>query len=249
MITKGQAKFYQSLHHKKYRKEHGFFLVEGKKIVSDVFQYDWPCEVVLMTKEHEEFFNFNFPNHQHLFEVLEENDLKKLSQLNTSPGVIAVLKNKDTKPADSFKGFVLGLDGIKDPGNLGTIIRSAEWFGFEAIYLVNECVEWTNAKVLQASMGSFIHIPIIESDIIRISEMKNFTHYAFEMEGKNAFEVKFQKPAMLWFGSESHGLSNELKNLKPEKVTIPKSVSNSKTESLNVATAVAIGIAAAMQSK
>lgn len=249
MISKAQAKFYQSLHQKKYRKEHGFFLVEGRKIVDEVLESDWPCEIILMSKEQEIYYSYQFPQHQHLFEVLPDNELNKFSQLTTSPGVIAVLKSKENAPIQSVQGFALGLDGIKDPGNLGTIIRLAAWFGFEAIFLMNDCVDHTNAKVLQASMGSFLHIPIFETDIAHIVNMKNINHYAFDMEGKNAFETSFQKPALLWFGSESHGFSADLDSLKPQKVTIPKAAVYSKTESLNVATAAAIGIAAAVNSK
>jgi TrmH family RNA methyltransferase len=249
MITKAQAKFYQSLHHKKYRKEHGFFVVEGKKIVSEVLQHGWPCEVVLMNNEQAQYFSHHFPNYQHLFEVLPDNELSKISQLATSPGVMAILKSQNLQAVNSIQGFALCLDGVKDPGNLGTIIRLAEWFGFEAIFLINDCVEWTNPKVLQASMGSFLHIPIIETELMKLKEFDNLTHYAFDMHGESVFETKFQKPAILWFGSESHGFSEEFKNIKPEMVTISKNSNQTKTESLNVATAAAIGIAMAANSK
>jgi TrmH family RNA methyltransferase len=139
------------------------------------------------------------------------------------------------------------LDGIKDPGNLGTLIRLADWFGFEAVFLVNDCVEWTNPKVIRGSMASFLHLPIIETYENELFKLNNVTHTGLDLTGNSLFSAQIESPGLLWFGSESHGFSQTVKAKIQHWLTIPSV--NSKAESLNVATAAAITMAWAVNQR
>ena len=138
------------------------------------------------------------------------------------------------------KGLVLVLDDIKDPGNLGTIIRLCDWFGVEQLVCSNETVDCYNAKVVQATMGSLTRVSIIYEELIPFFKNTSLPVYGALLDGKNVYKSKLPKDAILVMGNESNGISTAIIDLIPNKITIPRFGNLQQTESLNAATATAI---------
>ena len=211
--------------------QHQLFVVEGEKIVNDFLNSDWKIEQIYATKEWE----------GDAVEVSIK-ELERISSLKTPNKVLAIIKMPQSKIVISGN-LVLALDSVKDPGNLGTIIRLADWFGIQHIICSQNCVELYNPKVVQATMGSLCRIQVQYSNLK--STLENMTDYkicAAVMDGKSVFSVEKSEKIIVLMGSESHGISAELLEIAHQKVTIPKS-ENSQAESLNVATACGIILA------
>lgn len=231
MLSKNQIKFIKSLKQKKFRLQHQLFVVEGEKIVNDFLNSDWKIEQIYATKEWE----------GDAVEVSIK-ELERISSLKTPNKVLAIIKIPKRKSVISGN-LVLALDAIKDPGNLGTIIRLADWFGIQHIICSQNCVELYNPKVVQATMGSICRIQVQYLNLK--ATLENMTDYkicAAVMDGKSVFSLKKSEKRIVLMGSESHGISTELLELAHQKVTIPKS-ENSQAESLNVANACGIILA------
>ena len=233
MLTKNQFKLIRSLSLKKNRQKHGLFIVEGDKLVNEVLSSDWEVEGIYATKE---WLGENAI-------IISNNDLIRISSLKTPNKVVAVVKIKKS----SFyinSNTVLALDGVKDPGNLGTIIRLADWFGIEDIICSDDCVDYLNPKVVQSSMGSFTRVNLHYTSLI--DALKKYSDYKLFMtvlNGTPLSEMTNSDKKIIVMGSESNGISKEVLELKSEKITIPKSKS-SKAESLNVSVAAAIILSA-----
>ena len=231
MLTKNHKKLIKSLHQKKYRDLHGLFLVEGEKCVQELLNSDYEIEFLLALETLRSSFSEA--------EILEEKELKTLSAFKTSPGVLAVAK-KRTSAMDSTGDKIILLDNLKDPGNLGTIVRTAEWFGVKDIFLSPECVEEFNPKVVQSTMGSLFRVAIHRCKLPeKITELKDekFCFYAADMSGENVKNVKWSSKSALVVGSESHGISAEVSSLMDKKITI---IGKGEAESLNAAVAASI---------
>ena len=231
MLSRNQIKFIKSLKQKKFRLQHQLFVVEGEKIVNDFLNSDWKIEQIYATKEWE----------GDAVEVSIK-ELERISSLKTPNKVLAIIKMPQRKSVISGN-LVLALDNIKDPGNLGTIIRLADWFGIQHIICSQNCVELYNPKVVQATMGSLCRIQVQYLNLK--STLENMTDYdicAAVMDGKSIFSVEKSEKRIILMGSESHGISTELLEIAHQRVTIPKS-ENSQAESLNVANACGIILA------
>ena len=231
MLSRNQIKFIKSLKQKKFRLQHQLFVVEGEKIVNDFLNSDWKIEQIYATKEWE----------GDAVEVSIK-ELERISSLKTPNKVLAIIKMPQKKSVISGN-LVLALDNIKDPGNLGTIIRLADWFGIQHIICSQNCVELYNPKVVQATMGSLCRIQVQYLNLK--STLENMTDYdicAAVMDGKSIFSVEKSEKRIILMGSESHGISTELLEIAHQRVTIPKS-ENSQAESLNVANACGIILA------
>ena len=231
MLSRNQIKFINSLKQKKFRLQHQLFVVEGEKIVNDFLNSDWKIEHIYATKEWE----------GDAVEVSIK-ELERISSLKTPNKVLAIIKMPQRKSVISGN-LVLALDTIKDPGNLGTIIRLADWFGIQHIICSQNCVELYNPKVVQATMGSLCRIQVQYLNLK--STLENMTDYdicAAVMDGKSIFSVEKSEKRIILMGSESHGISTELLEIAHQRVTIPKS-ENSQAESLNVANACGIILA------
>ena len=231
MLSRNQIKFIKSLKQKKFRLQHQLFVVEGEKIVNDFLNSDWKIEQIYATKEWE----------GDAVEVSIK-ELERISSLKTPNKVLAIIKMPQRKSVISGN-LVLALDAIKDPGNLGTIIRLADWFGIQHIICSQNCVELYNPKVVQATMGSLCRIQVQYLNLK--STLENMTDYdicAAVMDGKSIFSVEKSEKRIILMGSESHGISTELLEIAHQRVTIPKS-ENSQAESLNVANACGIILA------
>ena len=231
MLSRNQIKFIKSLKQKKFRLQHQLFVVEGEKIVNDFLNSDWKIEQIYATKEWE----------GDAVEISIK-ELERISSLKTPNKVLAIIKMPQRKSVISGN-LVLALDTIKDPGNLGTIIRLADWFGIQHIICSQNCVELYNPKVVQATMGSLCRIQVQYLNLK--STLENMTDYdicAAVMDGKSIFSVEKSEKRIILMGSESHGISTELLEIAHQRITIPKS-ENSQAESLNVANACGIILA------
>lgn len=233
MLTKNQIKLIRSLSLKKNRQKHGLFIVEGEKLVNEVLSSEWEVEGIYATKE---WLGENAT-------IISNNDLSRISSLKTPNKVVAVVKIKKGT-LDINSNTVLALDGIKDPGNLGTIIRLADWFGVEDIICSNDCVDYLNPKVVQSSMGSFTRVNLNYTSLM--DAFKKYSDYKLLMtvlNGTPLSEMTNADKKIVVMGSESKGISNKILELTSDKITIPKSKS-SKAESLNVSVAAAIILSA-----
>jgi RNA methyltransferase, TrmH family len=239
LINKSELKKICSLHQKKYRIEYGLFLVEGIKVVKEFLENNWQCESLIFRKDKtalsEEFEN-------QICLTASNSDFEKLTEMKTPSEVIGVFKIKNSKNQEFNPSKKhIALYNINDPGNLGTIIRTADWFGIDSIICSSETVDCFNPKVVRASMGSLARINIsyhddLSNDIQIIHKKHKTPIYLADMQGESIYETQLEKNGIIVMGSESHGLKNfETKNY--QKLNIPKS---GKAESLNVS--IALGI-------
>lgn len=241
MIPKSKQKKITALSQKKQRKNTGLFIVEGEKIVLECIQRNIIFEDLFITKQFESQYRSQLNDIN--YEIADNSELEKLGNLNSNNAGIAIVKFKtlNINWTEISNSFSLILDGVRDPGNLGTIIRIADWYGIKNIICTEDCVDHTNPKVLQSTMGSFFNVNVhyIDSEVIKnnIYGFSNFTVYSAEMDGENIRNCLLPKNGVLIMGSESHGVRFNIKN--QQKITIPKNI-NSTTESLNVAVATAI---------
>ena len=233
MLSKRQEKLIRSLQSKKFRKEHQLFCVEGLKLLHEAIESKIDIEQILITEQAKE----SLGEIDREYERLEEEQMKSLSSLSTAPGVMAVIKIPDEK--DIEVDLALYLDGISDPGNMGTIIRTAEGLGVQKIILSPDCVDLFSPKVVQASMGSIFRMNYTIRNRKSLSDelRKGRKLYTADMDGSEIYVADLQTPAILIMGSESHGVSDELLQLENSKLSIPIS---SKLESYNVAISTAM---------
>ncbi|MGB5896175.1 MAG: RNA methyltransferase [Ignavibacteriaceae bacterium] len=248
MISNNELKYYASLLNKKYRKIENKFLIEGKKIVEEGLVSNYDCEKVFITGKFEETNSElikKIRSYKVPLEVIMSMEFKRISDTKAPQGIAAVLKKKSAAFSPSLikDKFLVYLEDISDPGNLGTIIRNCDWFGINNILLSKESVEIYNPKVLRASMGSVFHLNIFEDiNLNEITHLKNsgYTFVCSDIEGKNVFDFKWNDKIILFLSNESEGPSQELLSMTDYTITIPR---NAKAESLNVASASAIMLA------
>ncbi|HLG39446.1 MAG TPA: RNA methyltransferase [Chitinophagaceae bacterium] len=238
MPGKQKAKYIQSLGQKKYRDAEGLFIAEGPKLVAELLQ-SAPQYVkeVYAVKEWLKENTGNSPT-QKFFEV-SDRELEKLSQLKTPHQVVAVVQKFEEEKSVDVKGKVsLVLDTIQDPGNLGTIIRIADWFGVSQVICSHDCADIYNPKVVQATMGSIARVKVFYTDLASwLKEQRDIRIYATVMEGKDVTNMNALNEGLIIIGNESKGIHEEILELVNEKITIPR---KGKAESLNVAVAAGI---------
>ncbi len=237
MISKSQISLVKSLQQKKFRKETQLFLVEGIKAVIEFFNSSFVLHSVYTLSEFVPKLA-KLSHKQKVFEV-SINELQKISFLQNPQGVLAVFeipKNINFDP-EKINDLVIVLDGIQDPGNLGTIIRTADWFGFKNIICSLDTVDIYNPKVVQASMGSLARISVNYIDLCNLFSKNALPVYGTLLDGENIFKCDFEQRGYLIFGNEGNGISNKLKPFISRAITIP---GGEVTESLNVSISVAI---------
>lgn len=238
MFTKGQASIVKSLQDKKYRQKTGLFLVEGEKSVAETLNSDFEIQTLLVTKDFLNKYRDLIKAKKIQTETVEQGELEKAGTLESNDSAIAVVKQKTFISVKAEPGeMVLALDNIRDPGNFGTIIRIADWYGIKKIIASSGTVDLYNPKVISATKGSFTRVNVYYTDLQKyLAETSSPVLGAF-MEGVNAHKFKFPKNGILVMGNEANGITPEIEKLITQKVTIP---SYNKTESLNVAIATAI---------
>ncbi len=238
MFTKNQAKLIKSLHEKKNRVELGLFLVEGGKSVSEVLNSDFEIDFLLTTTEFFDKYGEKIREKSNSYEIINQFELEKVGTFATNDSAIAIVKQKQNKTFEIGKDeIVIALDEIKDPGNLGTIIRIADWYGIKNIVASKETVDFYNPKVITATKGSFTRINIFYTDLNDFLSKQKLPILGAFLDGENIHETKFPSGGILVMGNESNGVSKEIEGLITKKITIP---SYGQAESLNVAIATAV---------
>lgn len=232
MVNKNQLKLIKSLHQKKYRNEHELFFVEGLKAVKELLNSDLKLVQVLTTNK----FAGDFLNLE--TQEIDEKELRKISALHNPSGVLAVFETPKPKQID-IRDWVIALDNIRDPGNLGTIIRLCDWFGIKNLVCSKETVDCFNPKVLQATMGSIARVNIVFRDLEPFLSQSKLPIYGTFMEGESIYKEKYPEAGILILGNEANGISSGIERLIQQRITIPQ-FGNKSAESLNVATAAGI---------
>lgn len=239
MLVKSQVKYIQSLGHKKFRDADGVFVAEGPKIVLELL-HSGNCSLVMCfaTGKWLQMHENIFKGKEHLVFKVEEKELERISFLTTPNQVLAVFTKPVFIKQTKMEGLVLLLDAIQDPGNLGTILRTADWFGVKTIVGSPDTADVFNPKVVQSAMGSLIRVEMIYADLeTYIRSHPGLTLYAGSLEGEDLKENIPQSRAMLLMGNESKGISPVLEKLAAKRIRIP---GKGGAESLNVAVATGI---------
>ncbi|MFN4761496.1 TrmH family RNA methyltransferase [Gillisia sp. Q332] len=233
MVSKSQIKLITSLEQKKARTKNRLFIVEGIKGISEILASNYELDSLYTTEE-----IFDVPASK--TNLIKEADLKKISRLKTPQTAVAIFKIPDVKTPD-LNGLIIALDGVRDPGNLGTIIRLCDWFGVKTLLCSKDTVDCYNPKVVQASMGSITRVQVVYLDLSQvIRDNPEIPVMGTFLEGENLYEANFPSNGILVLGNEANGISKELEQMVSMKLNIPQFGDSQNTESLNVATATAV---------
>ena len=240
MLTKNTIKQIASLRQQKFRKELGLFVVEGRKMVEELLHSHFETVGLYAT----EAFLADHPSFADA-EIASEVQMQQMSGQDTPPGILAVVRIPEQGDIKTSSRFVLALDGIANPGNMGTLIRTAEWFGIQDVVCSNDCVELWNPKTVQATMGSLFRVKVWKTDLsvfLQKAKGEGKAVYGALLNGENLFQMPSKPEGVIVIGSESHGIRPEVLPCITHPVTIPR-VGGSATESLNAAVAGGIIIA------
>jgi len=233
MLSKNQIKLITSLQQKKFRQINKLFLAEGVKVIQELLQSNFELEHLYETESLFETIKISQKTR------ISEADLKKISCLSTPNNCLALFKIPDQKPT-SNKGLIVALDDVRDPGNLGTIIRLCDWFGVEQILCSEQTVDVFNPKVVQATMGSISRVKVSYLDLENYIKSTTVAVFGTFMDGKNVYKETLPQEGILILGNEANGISEKLERLVSNRLAIPRFGHLQQTESLNVATATAI---------
>ena len=240
MISKNMIKYIRSLEMKKNREREGMFVAEGPKIVSDLIAESNP-KIIVATQE---WLNSNKIDNKVERISVSETELKKISFLQHPQQVIGIfpIPKSETDTTICNKELCLALDKIQDPGNLGTIIRIADWFGISTIFCNEGTVDAFNPKVVQATMGSIARTRLIYTDLpsMLASLSDNTPIYATSLDGLNIYEQKLTNTGIIIMGNEGNGISPQIMKKVNNKLFIPSYRKTRNIDSLNVAIATAI---------
>jgi len=250
MLSSNKIKFINALKLKKNRAENGLFIAEGPKVVNDLIANHYPVSELFATNEYIENNPLLQKEKKITLTAITTKELGRISALTTPNQVLALCNTKEyiLDLNELLPQWSFVLDGINDPGNLGTIIRIAHWFSIKNIICSHDTVDVYNAKTVQSTMGSLAYAKIIYTDLtpfLRHFENK-ITVLGTFMKGRNIYDVDLKKQGLIVFGSESHGISKEIEKHISLKVSIPSTHSTSHPDSLNVAVSAGI-IAAELQ--
>lgn len=239
MLSKAVIKYINSLQVKKYRNQHQAFVVEGAKSVKELLESEFELQQVYVTESFEK-------EHQHLlnkgisYEVVSEADLVRAGTYASNNAALAVAAMRDLPTLKvQTSELVIALDDIRDPGNLGTIIRIADWYGIEKIICSENCADFYNPKVIAATMGSFTRLQVHYIDLENWLKGHAATHqvYGASLDGENIHQMKLKPQGIVVMGNEANGIRPEIAKQINQLIKIP---AFGKAESLNVATATAI---------
>jgi TrmH family RNA methyltransferase len=245
MLSKNKIKQIQSLNRKKVREECGLFLVEGNKMVEEAVNSKLEVETIVCTQE---FADENRAMENRVSELIvtDKDSILKASLLQNPQEAIAIVKkpNNVTPELKPEKELYLGLDFIQDPGNLGTILRIADWFGVKSVICSDNTVDVYNPKVVQASMGAIFRVNCIYADLEQILAQfgqSGTPVYGTFMNGESIYSTELSANGIIVMGNEGNGISDSIEKLVTRRLTIPNfSAQENKSESLNVAIATAI---------
>ncbi|HUH73124.1 MAG TPA: RNA methyltransferase [Chitinophagales bacterium] len=244
VLSKSDIKRINALKIKKYRVIEKQFVAEGQKIILDLIQIGLIPELLVTTKLQESLFNHIDSNK---LRIASEEDLQKISSLKQSPGCLAIFNTPEPTEEIPNESWILATDDIQDPGNLGTLIRIADWFGIRYIVCSIETVDAYNSKVVQATMGSIGRVQIHYVDLEDFFK-KNPTRkiYAGVLDGRDIRDINFAEPGILLIGNESKGIDKSLMSYVSDPVLIPRL---GEAESLNAGVAAGIMVSFALLSR
>ncbi|MBR3579034.1 MAG: RNA methyltransferase [Bacteroidales bacterium] len=240
MISKNKISELKKLSQKKFREERGLFVVEGTKSVCDLLASSLPVEDLFATEAWTEAHRAELSHVP--FTVVTPAELERITVLSTPQAVLAVVRTPHFTTADlDFEDALLVLDGIRDPGNLGTILRTADWFGFRQVLCSEDCVEWTNPKTVQATMGSFTRVKVVYAHLPECLSQVQGRIFGTFMQGEDIQSVDFQKNDILVIGNEGKGISPEVEQCVQHRISVPLVERGAAhAESLNASIAAAI---------
>ena len=230
MVSKSQIKLIRSLHQKKFREKTGLFVAEGPKIIADLIESGI---------EIHSLFSTGISMHKDNLYKITPDELQKISNLKTANTSLAIFRIP-TFSIGKETGLIVALDAIRDPGNLGTIIRLCDWFGVKQLICSQDTVDCFNPKVIQATMGSIARVQVLYEDLAAYIKKSTLPVYGACMDGASIYSKTLPKDALVIMGNEANGISEEIMNLIQEKITIPQFGEQLEAESLNVATATSI---------
>ena len=233
MLSKNQIKLITSLQQKKYRFANQLFFAEGSKVIHELLLSNF--ELVHLYSTINDFVEVSNDKKT----VISESDLKKISALASPNTCLAVFKIAVEKPIIE-SGLILALDSIRDPGNLGTILRLCDWFGIDQLICSNETVDIYNPKVVQATMGSIARVNVNYIDLNLFITQSKVPVFGTFMDGENIYKSVLPQEGIVIMGNEANGISPDLEKLVKYRLSIPRFGTLQKTESLNVANATAI---------
>jgi TrmH family RNA methyltransferase len=246
MVSKSKMNFIISLQKKKVREEERLYIIEGDKLVKEFLMAKVTVRTLIAKSE---FLNsLPLVHKQGIDEVIPASydELKKMSSLKTPHNALAVIQMPETEmdPVNLVKSLTVALDGVQDPGNLGTIIRAAAWFGIRNIYCSQDCVDVFNSKVIQASMGAILHVRVYYMDLQKLLEKaaeNKIKVYGALIEGESIYSHKLDNQGIILLGNESKGISEELLSYVTDRLMIPKLAhAEPGIDSLNVGMAASV---------
>ena len=242
MLSKNKIKFIQSLHQKKNRDELGLFIAEGERLVAQLI--DSGCQIQTLITTSPKVDRFSKLKSEIIIATYSE--IKKASSLKTPQEMMAICYQKKSNPADIELSdeLVIALDDIQDPGNMGTIIRLASWFGIKNIVCSNHTVDCYNPKVIQSTMGAIAQVTVHYTSLTNfLNEARQMgsTAYGTFLDGKNIYTASLKKSGIIVMGNEGRGISTAIEALIDQKLFIPSfATNNTQVESLNVSVATSI---------
>ena len=233
MVSKNQIKLITSLQQKKFRQLHKLFIAEGVKVIQELLDSNFVLEHLYVTESIFESLSNDSKT------LITDAELKKISCLSTPNNCLALFAIPETeKPISS--GLIVALDAVRDPGNLGTIIRLCDWFGVDQLWCNEQTVDLYNPKVVQATMGSLARVKVHYLDLEKEIQKANLPVFGTFMDGENIYQSNLPSEGILILGNEANGISTGIEKLVTSRLAIPRFGNLQKTESLNVATATAI---------
>lgn len=233
MVSKNQIKTITSLQQKKYRKEHKLFFAEGVKVVRELLNSNFELHTLYTIDN-----TFKDLAGKRI-EVVTEAELKKISALSTPNTCLALFVMPQEKPVQD-EGLIMALDDVRDPGNLGTIIRLCDWFGIPNLVCSEQCVDVYNPKVVQATMGSLARVNVVYTNLENYLANTSLPVYGTFMDGENIYGNTMPDSGIIVMGNEANGISAGVEVRVGHRIAIPRFGDLQQTESLNVATAAAI---------
>ena len=232
MISKNEVKYIQSLSEKKNRDQHNVFVAEGPKIVTELLNNGLLPQIIYTTTQIPAFANKDFE-----VKDVTSSELQRISHFTTANEMAGVFYKKELPPLYTDKKFTLALDGIQDPGNMGTIVRTADWFGITQIVASPDSVDCYNSKVVQSTMGSIARVNVYYQNIQDILQQTTVRVFGARLTGKNVYEMEKVKEGILIIGNESKGIRQDIISFIQDSITIPQT---GNAESLNAAVATGI---------
>ena len=246
MISKNKAKFIISLQKKRVRDEEKLYVIEGDKLVREFLVAGIPLKTLIAKPEFIGSLPTDLTGIAGEIENVSYEELKKISTLKTPHNAIALvpMPEKQFDPGEFFKNLCVALDSVQDPGNLGTIIRAAAWFGINNIICSSDCVDVYNPKVVQASMGALLHVNVFYHDLKDFfisAQINKISIFGTLLEGESIYTHKLDNKGIILLGNESRGISEDIIPFVTHKIMIPKlCTARQGIDSLNVSMAAAV---------